>query len=375
MKTTSWNTLLVGIGAILVLALVGVPIQNAEAQEDSVGVLYQLQGIQSEIDSLKENIQNFDINKLASQTFDLRLIGEKLVEIQESQNSETEGGKEISVIIDYLMTEYKETYHEYKSQLNNYEKQNALDMKQRQFYNQMAQNYIDIKTIDDQYRQKLSQQEFVKREVKKLHEESRFQDFINKIAIEQYDKGVVPRLSKNFHEVALVKIVEEENWDLTCSALDRVINQNTNPQVIQQLINYKVKAENYLEQLENAQKEKTKVFTLTKDNEANQFSFGGILELQNEILTPSIIISQLKNEIKSIVNDAQKIVEEENTRIKEIRESQRIDSHEEDSARKKSTQSESEIKVKKNGNGDGNFNGKGNSNGQGNENGKGKGVN
>jgi len=49
MKTTSQNTILAGIGAILILALVGMPVQNVEAEMDSTNVLYKLQSIQNEI--------------------------------------------------------------------------------------------------------------------------------------------------------------------------------------------------------------------------------------------------------------------------------------------------------------------------------------
>jgi len=79
MNHPSWNTALVGIGAILVLALVGMPIQNAESLDSTV--LYKLQSIQNDIESLKENSQNFDATKIGSQTFNFRTVGESLLEI------------------------------------------------------------------------------------------------------------------------------------------------------------------------------------------------------------------------------------------------------------------------------------------------------
>jgi len=126
MKTTSQNTILAGIGVILVLALVGMPIQNAQAEVDSTQVLYKLQSIQNEIASLQENTQNFNINKLGIQAFDFRLVGADLLEIQASQNLASQEGKELSLVLDVLIAAYTETLEQFQSQVKTYEKDNEI---------------------------------------------------------------------------------------------------------------------------------------------------------------------------------------------------------------------------------------------------------
>jgi len=377
MRTTSRNTLLVGISAILVLALV-IPIQSAEAQEASTNILFKLQDIQSNIQTLKENTKDFNINKLGSTMFNFRTLGTELLDVQESQNIDAD--ERLSGVIDYLITEYQQTYDKYENQLNKYEKNNALIMKQKQLINILKQNYIDFKLIDERHDQKLIKKEFSQSEMKKIHNEEKFQDFINKVAIKYIDAHNGNKVKKIYHELALEKILNEEKWDLSPAAMDRIINQYSNIDVKKHLINYKEQIVTTIEKLEKTS-QYSKVFNLSHA-EVETILFLGILDNGNDIHTPSIVDAQLKNKIKSVIEDSREIIESENQRIKDYLESQRIDSQEKDKQdsveKKPSTQSEPEPeKVKKNG--DGNSKGKGNSNGDGNSKGKGnsngKGIN
>jgi len=315
MKTTSQNTILAGIGAILVLALVGMPVQNAQAEVDSTQVLYKLQSIQSKIDAIKDNTQNFDVNKIASQAFHFRLIGEDLLTIKESHNLESET---ISKVLDYLMTNYEETFNEYKSQVKQYEKHNSIDMTQKQIINDLSQNLIEFTTADERYQETINQNEFVQSELQRLATEEKFQKLINKVAIKKVDasNGNL-MLQKNFHEMALNKLVDNENWDLASPALDRVINQFTNLEIKQHLIEFKVQVLNLIKQLEYQENAKPRVLALTSEGGETVFQFGVIFGLENEINTPSILASQLKNEIKSIIEESQRIIEDKKSKIEE----------------------------------------------------------
>ena len=309
--------------------------------------------------------------------FNFRTLGTELLDIQESQNIDAD--ENLSEVIDYLVTEYQQTYDKYENQLNKYEQNNALFMKQKQLINMFKQNYIDFKSIDERHDQKLITKEFAQSEMKKIHNEAKFQDFINKVAIKYVDAHNGNKVKKIYHELALEKILNEEKWDLSPAAMDRIINQYSNNDVKKHLINYKEQIVTTIEKLEKTSQDSPKVFNLSH-SEVQVIIFGGILDNGNDIQTPSIVAAQLKNKIKSVIEDSREIIESENQRIKDYLESQRIDSQERDkhdSVKKKlSTQSEPEPeKVKKNGNGDGSFKGKGNSNGKGDEVGKGNGVN
>ena len=338
MKTRSQNTILAGIGAILVLALVGMPIQNAQAELDSTSVLYKLQSIQNEIVSLQENTQNFNINKLGIQAFDFRLVGDDLLEIQASQNLASQEGKELSLVIDVLIADYTETLEQFQSQVKTYEKDNGLAIKQKQLLNEIAKDYADFKITDERVQEEIDQNDFVQSELQRLDAEEKFQKIINKVAIEQADasNGNL-MLQKNFHEIVLNKIVDNENWGLVSPALDRVINQFTNPEIKQHLIEYKAQVVNSIKQLEYQENAKPRVLALTSDGGETVFQFG-ILDLENVINTPSILASQLKNEIKSIIGESQKIIEDEKQKIEEYvelqREQSRIDDEEDAKDRK-----------------------------------------
>ena len=338
MKTASQNTILAGIGAILVLALVGMPVQNAEAEMDSTNVLYKLQSIQNEIISLQENTQNFNINKLGIQAFDFRLVGDDLLEIQASQNLASQEGKELSLVLDVLIADYRETLEQFQSQVKTYEKDNGLAINQKQLLNEIAKDYADFKITDERVQEEIDQNEFVQSELQRLDAEKKFQKTINKVAIEKVDtsNGNL-MLQKNFHEIVLNKIADNENWDLVSPALDRVINQFTNSEVKQRLIEYKVQVVNSIKQLEYQENAKPRVLALTSEGGKTVLQFG-ILDLENVINTPSILASQLKNEIKSIIAESQKIIEDEKQKIKEYvelqREKSRIDDEEDAKDRK-----------------------------------------
>jgi len=332
MKIISQNTILAGIGTILVLALVGMPIQNAQAEVDSTQVLYKLQSIQSKIDAIKDNTQNFDINKIAGQAFHFRLIGEDLLTIQESHNLESET---ISKVLDYLMTNYQETLNEYKSQVEQYEKHNSIDMTQKQIINDLSQNLIEFTTADERYQETINQNKFVQSELQRLQNEAKFQAYINKIAIKIADANNGNKVQKIYHEVSLEQIAEEENWDMVAPAMDRIITQFSSPEIKQHLEMYKEKVLYSIKSLKKSQQKQPEVLTLTNDVGIKGTLFDVIFSEKNEILTPSIISAQLKNEIKSVIQDSQKIIEEENKRIQEYVEAQREDSRQEDDKARK----------------------------------------
>ena len=388
MNPTSWNTALVGIGAILVLALVGMPIQNAEALDSTV--LYKLQSIQNDIESLKENSQNFDATKIGSQTFNFRTVGESLLEIQNTQSLD-EDKEIISTVLDYLISEYEVVFNEYKIQVEEYDRDNSVDMKQKLIMNRMIQNFIDFKNADEDYNKLVSKNELIKSEIKQVVNEAKFQAYINKIAIKIVDAYNGNKVQKIYHEVALEQIAEEENWMLVAPAMDRIITQFSNPEIKQHLEMYKEKVLYSIENLEKSQQKQPEILTLTNDDGVQATILDVIFNDDNEILTPSIISAQLKDEIKSVIADSQKIVEDENTRIETFVELQRLDSQEEDeldSIRKKLIASQSEPEPEPElGNSQGNANDSGqsnvnekaldgpdnNDNGKGNDNGNGKG--
>jgi hypothetical protein len=374
MNPPSWNTALVGIGTILVLALVGMPIQNAEALDSTV--LYKLQSIQNDIESLKKNSQNFDAVKIGSQTFNFRTVGESLLEIQNTQSID-EDKETISTVLDHLISEYEIAYNEYKTQVEEYDRDNSVGMRQKLIMNRMIQNFIDFKNADEDYNKLVSKNELIKSEIKLVQNEAKFQAYINKIAIKIVDAQNSNKVQKIYHEVALQKIAEEENWMLIAPAMDRIITQFSNPEIKQHLEMYKDKVLYSIENLEKSQQKQPEILTLTNDAGVQATILDVIFNGDNEILTPSIISAQLKDEIQSIIADSQKIVEDENTRIETFVELQRLDSQaddEQDSIRKKIIASQSEPEPESEpepgNNGNGNGNGNGNSDGNGNGNGK-----
>jgi len=368
---------LVGIGAILVLALVGMPIQNAEALDSTV--LYKLQSIQNDIESLKENSQNFDATKIASQTFNFRAVGENLLEVKNDQSFDVEDKETISTVLDYLISEYEIAFNEYKIQVEEYDRDNSVGMKQKLIINRMIQNFIHFQTADEDYNNFVSNNELIKSEIKRVQNEAKFQAYINKIAIKIIDSNNGNKVQKIYHEVALQKIAEEENWLLVAPAMDRIITQFSSPEIKQHLEMYKEKVLYSIEKLEKSQQKQPEILTLTNDAGVQATILDVIFNDDNEILTPSIISAQLKDEIQSIIADSQKIVEDENTRIETYVEAQRLDSQEDDeqdSIRKKIIASQSEPEPESEpepgNNGNGNGNGNGNSDGNGNSKDNGK---
>ncbi|GFN42005.1 MAG: hypothetical protein YK1312THETA_2150001 [Marine Group I thaumarchaeote] len=341
-------------------------------------MLYKLQSIQNDIESLKENSQNFDATKIGSQTFNFRTVGESILEIQNTQSID-EDKEIISTVLDYLISEYEVVFNEYKIQIEEYGGDNSVGMKQKLIMNRMIQNFIDFKNADEDYNKLVSNNELIKSEIKLVQNEAKFQAYINKIAIKIVDAHNGNKVQKIYHEVALQKIAEEENWMLVAPAMDRIITQFSNPEIKQHLEMYKEKVLYSIENLEKSQEKQPEVLTLTNDASIKGTLFDIIFSENNEILTPSIISAQLKDEIQSIIADSQKIVEDENTRIETFVELQRLDSQEEDeqdSIRKKIIASQSEPEPEPElGNSQGNANdsGQSNANGKGNDNGNGKG--
>jgi len=162
---------------------------------------------------------------------------------------------------------------------------------------------------------------------------------------------------------------------LVAPAMDRIITQFSSPEIKQHLEMYKEKVLYSIENLEKSQQKQPEILTLTNDAGFQVIILDVIFNDYNEILTPSIISAQLKDEIQSIIADSQKIVEDENTRIETFVELQRLDSREEGKkliASQSEPEPESEPEPGNNGNGGGNGNGNsdGNGNGNGKDNGK-----
>ena len=332
MNQTSRNTILVGIGAILVLALVGMPIQNAEALDSTV--LYKLQSIQNDIESLKENSQNFDSSKIGSQAFSFRVVGEDLLEIKNDYSLDVSDKETISTLLDYLISEYEIAFSEYKTQVEKHDRDNSVDMNQKLITKKMIQNYLDFENADEVHNKLASNNELIQSEIKRVQNEAKFQAYINKIAIKIVDSNNGNKVHKAYHEVALQKIAEEENWMLVAPAMDRIITQFSNPEIKQHLEMYKEKVLYSIENLEKSQQKQPEILTLKNDVGVQTTILDVLFNDDNEILTPSIISAQLKDEIQSIIADSQKIVEGENTRIETFVEAQRLDSQEDDDRKK-----------------------------------------
>lgn len=315
MDTKSWNTVFAGIGTILVLALLSMPIQNADALDSTM--ISKLQSIQNDIESLQENSENFDANKIASQTFKFRAVGESLLEIQNESSLDVSDKETISTVLDYMISEYKTAFGEYKIQVEKYDRENSVDMKQKLIMKQMIKNFVDFENADENYNKLETSNKFVQSEIKRIQNEEKFQSYINKVAINIADSNNGNKVQKTYHEVALQKIAEEENWILVAPALDRIITQYSNPDVKQHLEMYKEKVLYSIENLEKAQQKQPEIHALTNDVGEKTTLFDILFNEDSEILTPSIVLAQLKEEIKSIISESQKIVDEENTRIQE----------------------------------------------------------
>ncbi|MFB5610601.1 MAG: hypothetical protein ACE5RT_02220 [Nitrosopumilaceae archaeon] len=315
MDPKSWNTVFAGIGTILVLALLGMPIQNADALDSTM--ISKLQSIQNDIESLQENSENFDANKIASQTFKFRAIGESLLEIQNESSLDVSDKEAISTVLDYMISEYKTAFGEYKIQVQEYDRENSVDMKQKLIMKQMIKNFVDFENADENYNKLETSNKFIQSEIKRIQNEEKFQSYINKVAINIADSNNGNKIQKTYHEVALQKIAEEENWILVAPALDRIITQYSNPDVKQHLEMYKEKVLYSIENLEKVQQKQPRILALTNDVDEKTTLFDILFNEDSEILTPSIVLAQLKEEIKSIISESQKIVDEENTRIQE----------------------------------------------------------
>ncbi|HEU04341.1 MAG TPA: hypothetical protein ENH95_04395, partial [Nitrosopumilus sp.] len=281
-------------------------------------------------------------------------------------------------VLDYLISEYEIVFNEYKTQVEEYERHNSVGMKQKLIMNRMIQNFIDFENADEDYNKLVSKNEFIQSAFKRVENEAKFQEYINKVAIKIVGANNGNKVQKIYHEVALQKIAEEENWMLVAPAMDRIITQFSSPEIKQPLEMYKEKVLYSIENLEKSQQKQPEILTLTNDVGVQITILDVIFNDDNEILTPSIISAQLKDEIQSIIADSLKIVEDENTKIETYVELQRLDSQEEDeqdSIRKKIIASQSEPEPGNNGNGNGNGNSDGNDNGNdsGNGNGNGKG--
>ncbi|MFB5646153.1 MAG: hypothetical protein ACE5R3_06110, partial [Nitrosopumilaceae archaeon] len=190
-------------------------------------------------------------------------------------------------------------------------------MKQKLIMKQMIKNFVDFENTNDDYYKLETSNKFIQSEIKRVQNEEKFQSYINKVAIKMVDSSNGNKVQKTYHEVALQKIAEEENWILVAPALDRIITQYSNPEVKQHLEMYKEKVLYSIENLEKAQQKQPEIHALTNDVDEKTTLFDILFNEDSEILTPSIVLAQLKEEIKSIISESQKIVDEENTRIQE----------------------------------------------------------
>ncbi len=370
MKTTNWNSILVVIGAVLVLGLVGT--QSIFAEEQTDAVLHELKQIEMQINELRDSNNAFNIEKLGVQAFKFRIIEDSLLDIQKSNDKGTIDGKQVSKILDYLINDYKEIHETYVNKVSNYQNHNGLSSTEQLILNDITKNEI---TFDIQYgndKAKDYQQQFIQSELQRLQNESEFQNLINEIGIKLADESNGNKIPNIHHQIALDNIVANANWKLAPAALDRLITQysDENTQVL--IIKNKAKILDLLEKLDEVNQQKPQIYTLTSGY-AYVF-FGDVLDNEYEIHTPHILSSEIKSEISSLTKQVNSIIEKNEKRIHETQIAQIINALA-DSKNNNivSSQSEQAPEPESAPEPENNNAGNGNSNGNGNDNGKGKG--
>lgn len=257
MKSLRSLTIVAGIGTIVALGLMGIQLNHAYAEEDST--ILKLYEISKEISILQDDTKNFDINKIGSQTFKFKTIGNSLLEVQQSEIDD----EDVLKVIDHLTQQYLGTFNEYKGLVKEYQKNNGLTLQKRQIVTDLLQHNIDFKTKDERHENKYILQQFVKEEIKRVNSEEKFQKLINQVGVELADAHKGNKIPNIYHEVALEKIFEKESWDLAPAALDRITNQYTDEDIKTKLVQYKEKIEDSIKKLEKNNNRPSKVLTLT----------------------------------------------------------------------------------------------------------------
>ncbi|HET6517765.1 MAG TPA: hypothetical protein VFG25_06060 [Nitrosopumilaceae archaeon] len=355
------NSILVGIGAILVLGLVGTPMIQAEEQNNSL--FHELKQIEIQIHELKENSNDFDIEKLGSNVFELRTIGDSILDVQKLTYVENDIA--VSKVIDYLIDDYQKLYEAYFEKVSDYKKHNPVSSSERFIINELVKNELNFVTHHEYQNNKELEKQFMKSEVQRLQHESEFQNLINKIGIKLADEANGNKIEKTQHKIALENIIISADWELAPDALDRIITQLSDDDLKNQLNQNKEKILDLIKQLDEAESQKPQLYALTSGY-AYVF-FGDILNNENKIHTPHILASQIKNEIYSLAEQSYSIIEEDEKRQHETFLAQIIDSQ----SAKSEVEPEPEPDTKPEHTGNGNGNNKGNDNDNGSDNGNG----
>ncbi len=228
---------LAGFSAILVLGIVFSSIPEVHAELNPIEIEEKIQAVEDRLSTLQEDSEEFNIYEIGSKVFQFRVIGESLIEIQEKfVNSNIQDYSEEIKQFEILKLQYQQALENYQKDVREYEKNDSVSLQERKLINEFKKDAIAFKVILESLDEKIQIKETIDNAIVQVQAEKEFRKLIREVSIEEANSNRFLKTYTNSLQLTLHKIVETESWGLLSLALNKTIEQYSDEETKQQII-------------------------------------------------------------------------------------------------------------------------------------------
>jgi len=251
---------LVGISLIIgaILAVSSISYQEAHAT-DIDEIMIKMTEVTTNLSNLKNADSNFDELTMSKISFKIKQIQDSLLEINEVNARYDDN---VNKMYEYLKINYSAELEKYQKNVKDYQKDNGLTIQERKLVTDLLRNKITFENNESQQNYKKIQQELINTTIKETKSKKDYQKLVNQIGIKlanEYNK------LKIHHKIAINEIIGSKSWDLAIPAIDRIITQTNNDEMIDKLIKVKKDIKETLDKKEK-QRKQNQIMKLNAEN-------------------------------------------------------------------------------------------------------------
>jgi Asp-tRNA(Asn)/Glu-tRNA(Gln) amidotransferase C subunit len=135
-----------------------------------------------------------------------------------------------------LKLQYQQALENYQNDVREYEKNDSVSLQERKLINEFKKDAIAFKVITESLDEKLQINETIDNAIVQVQTEKEFRELIREVSIEEANSNRYLKKSTNALQLTLHKIVEAESWGLLSLALNKTIEQYSDEETKQQII-------------------------------------------------------------------------------------------------------------------------------------------
>ncbi len=308
MKEYTLTAISLIIGAILAVS----NINHQEAYATDIDeLMMKMVEVDSKISNLKNLDNDFNERTIGSVSFEMKQIGESLLEINELNDRNNDKANKI---YEYLKNNYSIVFEKYQKEAKEYQKENGLTMQENKLVTDLRRDKVTFESNESQQNFEKTQEELINISIKETISEENYQKLINTIGIKLADEANGNKVENIHHKIAIKEIINSKSLELAIPAIDRIITQTNNDEMKNRLVEIKKDVKEALDKKEKHDKQ-NQVYELKNGDKIKD-----IISVDfNQIgIENSFVLDQiLEDGIIKLLADSEEIVSEFEESVKQ----------------------------------------------------------